>query len=106
MHRRFDPQFFVDRHPGWYWPHFVFTFVVLAVLVALGFWLVTNARRHAHGHHAMPMGPPTSPTSAIDPALQEARMRYARGEISREDFLAISADLGGSPPPPGPPPAS
>src|SRR5665213_3990918 len=43
-------------------------------------------------------GPPASapaapaPTSA-DAAVAAARMRYARGELSREDFLRISADL-------------
>ncbi|MDQ4145313.1 MAG: SHOCT domain-containing protein [Actinomycetota bacterium] len=29
-----------------------------------------------------------------DSALEQARLRYARGEISREEFLQISADLG------------
>jgi uncharacterized membrane protein len=31
-----------------------------------------------------------------DPALHELRLRYARGELSRDEFLERSRDLGGS----------
>ena len=97
MHRRFDPPRFVyEHHAGWYWAHVVVTFAFLAVLAALTYWLVTSARRHAV---AGPMRPPMPP--ATDPALTEARMRYARGELSRDDYLRIAADLGGALPPPG-----
>ena len=48
-----------------------------------------------------------------DDALQIARARYARGELSREEFLRIARDLGappppeaGPPPPPGPSPSA
>jgi uncharacterized membrane protein len=40
-----------------------------------------------------------------DAALEIARARYARGELSREDYLRIAQDLGAQPPPAGPPPA-
>ena len=46
-----------------------------------------------------------------DAALDIARARYARGELSREEYLRIAQDLGAPPPPappeppPGPPPA-
>jgi uncharacterized membrane protein len=40
-----------------------------------------------------------------DPAIHELRLRYARGELSREEFLERSHDLGapggGEPPPAG-----
>ena len=43
-----------------------------------------------------------------DRALEELRVRYARGELDRSDFLERSADLGGPPAPdatfPGRPP--
>jgi uncharacterized membrane protein len=47
----------------------------------------------------------SKPSAAIpsnDPALHELRMRYARGELTREEFTQRNADLGGSgqPPPP------
>jgi uncharacterized membrane protein len=35
---------------------------------------------------------------ASDPALDELRMRYARGEVAREEFVATEADLRGFPP--------
>ena len=43
-------------------------------------------------------GPP--PGRRFDPAVVAARQRYARGEISREQFLQIVQDL--RRPPPGP----
>ena len=60
------------------------------------------------GAPATPTGPPPR-----DEALEALRVRYARGELDRTDFLERSADLGGSPNPdapadrtlPGEPPA-
>jgi hypothetical protein len=43
--------------------------------------------------------------AGVDPALAALRLRYARGELSREEFLRTSADLGAPPPADGPPPA-
>ena len=34
-----------------------------------------------------------------DPALEHARVRYARGELSRDDYLRVVSDLGGPAPP-------
>jgi uncharacterized membrane protein len=34
-----------------------------------------------------------------DPALEAVRMRYAQGEITREEYTAVAADLDGRPPP-------
>jgi uncharacterized membrane protein len=38
-------------------------------------------------------------TVSADPALAELRLRYARGEISQEEFLIRAFDLGGTPTP-------
>jgi uncharacterized membrane protein len=35
-----------------------------------------------------------------DDALATLRMRYAKGEMTREEFLRANEDLGGPPPPP------
>lgn len=35
------------------------------------------------------------PRYGPDPAMDHARMRYARGEMSREEYLRLVADLGG-----------
>jgi uncharacterized membrane protein len=62
----------------------------LLMLVRLAFW---SARAAAWG----PRGPGGR---RWDPAIAQARQRYARGEITREQFLQIVQDLR----PPGPPP--
>ena len=50
-----------------------------------------------------------NPNAPIDRALEALPVRYARGELERNDFLERSADLGGPPIPdatfPGRPPA-
>jgi hypothetical protein len=37
---------------------------------------------------------PGTPPAGIDPALEAARMRYASGEMTRDEFLRVSRDLG------------
>jgi uncharacterized membrane protein len=77
--------------------HALFMLALLAVLIALAVWLVTSIR-----HPAIAAGtaaaPPAPAAPEPDPALREARMRYARGEMSREEFTRIVADLGGPEP--------
>ena len=38
--------------------------------------------------------------SSGDEALDAIRVRYARGEMTREEFLQVNRDLGGPEPPP------
>jgi uncharacterized membrane protein len=45
-------------------------------------------------------GVPTTPGSHPDAALELARMRYARGELTRDDYTRVVVDLGGHPPSP------
>ena len=64
--------------------------VVLVVAALAGTaWALTRNRRH-------PGSPPQIPASA-SPGLQEARdalrLRYARGEITREDYLQGKVEL-------------
>lgn len=50
-----------------------------------------------------PWGPSPSAAPPMDPVLSELRMRYARGEIGRDEYLQRVADLGYGPaatPPP------
>lgn len=53
-------------------------------------------------------GPSTGGAAHVDQALAELRLRYARGEMSRDDYLRIASDLGApvAPPPTAPPPAA
>jgi putative membrane protein len=71
--------------------------VVLVVLVGLAVWAVRRITSTPAA--AAPQSGATTPRP--DPALEAARMRYARGEIGRDDYLRIAADLGSPPVDPG-----
>ena len=94
---RFDGPF-GPHYDVW---HIVFTFLFLAVLIAAVVALVMYLSRQ-HGSTGMADHHP-HPTAGPDPALQHLRMRYARGEISRDDFVTASRDLGDVTAPPSPP---
>lgn len=97
-----------DHHGGWEWMHALFGLLLVAAIVAVIVFLLlrvferNQVKPAATGAPMYP--PPRPPTPFVDPALAELRLRYARGEVSRDDFLRISTDLGAPPPPP--PPAS
>lgn len=82
--------------------------LAMAGLIALAAYWFTRVRRMEHGSHAAGGAPfAASP----DPALHELRLRYARGDIDRDDYLRRAADLGdvsarasANPAPPSPPP--
>jgi len=112
------PQYHFIRHgPGVLGWLFFVVFVVMAVLVAVA--VVRWWRSPGHDRattHTRPL-----PGSGIEPALAELRMRYARGEITWEEYAQRATNLGypvhgpGGPPggygswpqwPPGTPPAS
>jgi uncharacterized membrane protein len=73
----------------------VFFFLAFLALLALGVALIW--RRGSESQRSIDDG---------DEALQALRLRYARGEMTREEFLLANEDLGGgqAPPPPSPPP--
>jgi putative membrane protein len=71
----------------------IFFFLAFLALLALGVALLW--RRGSAGQGSGDGG---------DEALQALRLRYARGEMTREEFLQATEDLGGSPPPPPAPP--
>jgi hypothetical protein len=108
--------------------HWLIPLLILLLLAAGVIWLVLRVgldrrrfgppppwARAAGGPWARYAGGPWSRQApdlypgvhpGADPALAELRLRYARGDVSREDFLRTSADLGGSEPAPvEPPPA-
>ena len=71
---------------------FVFFLIVLVLLVfvvllvGLIVWAITRSRRNG------PAGSDRSATQHENP-LDTLRSRYARGEISREEYLAMKQDL-------------
>src|SRR5665213_2653882 len=64
---------------------------VVAFLIALVVLVVFVVRWARSGPPAS--AAPVAVPGTADAAVSAARMRYARGELSREDFLRISADL-------------
>ena len=88
----------VDRfmHDGWWWPGVLMPILFL-ILIGVGVWAIVRVT--ARGPVAA--GPPPLPPAGEDPALEELRLRYTRGEIDREDFVRRSRDLGGTEPEPG-----
>jgi uncharacterized membrane protein len=84
--------------------HFLASLVgllVIALLVAILVMLIINIRRgmvpfpgrHQGARDGRPITSAATPRQ--DLALEEVRMRYARGEITREEFASISRDLRG-----------
>lgn len=65
--------------PGW-WP---FGPLLMLVFLAIVIGLVVGAIRRWRW----------SPAPRPDPALETLRMRYAKGEIAREEFEAMRRDL-------------
>lgn len=96
---RYDHFHHDGGHP-FAWLLFVLLLVAVAALVVIAVRALLAGRGVA-----TPVG--ALPAARADEALATARMRYARGEIGRDDFLRISEDLGGPPavtaemPPPG-----
>jgi len=94
----------------------VLLLLLILVLVVLGVVLIVRLVRRPDrpGAASWVPGPsPSPPSGQLDPVYSELRMRYARGEIGRDEFLQRAADLGygaapaGAPPgPAGPPTAS
>jgi len=73
---------------GWWGLGGIVPLVLFLVLAGVVVWAVLRLTPQSHA------GPPAPPTPPRDPVLEEVRLRYARGEISREEFLQRSRDLG------------
>ncbi len=89
-------------HDGWFLLGGLIPLLLLAVLIGVAVWAVIRFTGRGR-----PMAATNGPTLAPAPdgALEEVRLRYARGEITREEFVQRFRDLGGAEPPaPTPPP--
>jgi uncharacterized membrane protein len=89
----------IDR-PWWGMFGWLMPLLLVGIVAAVAVWAVARmTREHPTGAATMipPFpGPGLLPPPAFGPgaALEQARMRYARGEIAREEFLQVSRDLG------------
>ena len=90
--------YFAHHHDGGHPFAWILFFLLLALVVALVTWVVlrfADGRLGQSRRVVVASGPP------VDDPLTAVRMRYARGEIDRNEFLRISNDLGGPPEQPG-----
>ena len=82
---------------GYHWV--IGLLLVILIVAGIAMLFLRGPLRSCRWHHA-PSPPPPVPGAGRhdlhynDAAVAAARLRYAHGELSREDFLRISADLG------------
>ncbi len=95
---------FFYPYGGMFWLHdLIWALVIVAIVVAVV--LLVRSSRH-HGVYPRPFNGGPSPWQS--PGLHELDVRYARGEIGRDEYLQRRADILGHPSQPpqgGPPPA-
>jgi len=82
-----------DAGPHWFG---LIPMLMIAVLIGVVVWAVVRLTREG-GRAAIAAGPAAVATRA-DAALEELRLRYARGEMTREDYGERLQDLIGAPP--------
>jgi putative membrane protein len=76
------PGRMMGGYGGFYLWRIIMWIVILGV-IGVVIWLVVRSQRH----HVVDHG------AAIDSALETVKRRYARGEISREEFEMMKRDL-------------
>lgn len=85
---------FPNHDPSWHtgasWPiGWLAPILMMLMLAAVVVWAIVRlTRQPVSGVTSAPF-----PTPKRDPALEQARMRYAQGQLDREAFLRIAADL-------------
>ena len=73
---------------------FLWLVLFLLFIALIAFAVYSLFRLTRRGGTAAPEAPPPGG----DAALESVRMRYARGEIDRDEFIRVSTDLGAPPP--------
>ena len=76
--------------------------LVFIVLIGLVVWAVLRSTGRGRALIPASTAPMTAPPH--DDALHEVRLRYARGEMDRQEFVQRYRDLGGTRPPSDEPP--
>jgi len=82
----------------------IFWLLVIAGVVVLIVWGIRQLSGSGHGHRAAGPGSAAGQPGGRDEACEIARVRYAKGEITREQYAEICHGLGVPGPPPMQPP--
>ena len=91
--------------PGWHLFGGLFGIALFALFIGALVWALLRLMTMTHDHHAVgPIAPPPGHWSPRDDALNAARLRYARGELDREQYFRVVEDLTGVPRPTDPAP--
>ena len=78
------------HHDAWWGFFHLLPFLMFLVLIGVGIWAVLRfSSRPVVGGAGTPV-----PTPSRDAAVEELRIRYARGELGRDDFAQRMRDLG------------
>lgn len=87
---------------GWWWPLVggVVPMILFAALIGLVVWAFLRVGDRGRTASALVA---SRPAFRPDGPIEEVRLRYARGEMSREDFIQRYRDLGGGAASPGAP---
>ena len=101
------PQYRGDLAHHRHWLGLLVMLLIVAGVTVLVSWLVARFMARRPPPQMAPAGPGLGmrapmPPPAEDNALATLRLRYANGDIGRDDYLQAVADLTGSPPAPGP----
>lgn len=91
---------FAERDHGWELFGGVIPMVLLLLLIGVAVWAIVRVT--SRGPTPVQASTSAAPAVLRDSALEEVRLRYARGELTREEFVQRSRDLGATPPEPGP----
>ena len=88
---------FVHHDAWWSGPLHLLPVLLLAVLIGVVVWGVLRTSAQRPTAAVAVSGPPPP---LFDPAQEELRVRYARSDIDRAEYLQRRADLDGIAPPP------
>ena len=72
------------------WIHGLISLLLIAAFIVLIVWIVKRVTRSYEITHTSSGANPI----ASDPALHHVRMRYAKGEITKEEYDRLVTDLG------------
>jgi len=94
--QQFPERFGHHGGDGWFPFMGLFGLLLIAGVVVLVVALLRDRRHPRRSPFGERPGPPPSAylTHQADDALNHLRLRYARGEVTRDDFFRMSADLG------------